>query len=127
MKPGPARRIKGTVSLPGDKSISHRAALIASLARGKSHVANFSTSQDCGSTLACLRQLGVFIKRDGNDLSLEVNGNLTAPADALDCGNSGSTMRMLAGILAGQNLATILTGDHSLQARPMKESSSRLN
>jgi 3-phosphoshikimate 1-carboxyvinyltransferase len=90
------------------------------LARGKSHVANFSTSQDCGSTLACLRQLGVFIKRDGNDLSLEVNGNLTAPADALDCGNSGSTMRMLAGILAGQNLATTLTGDHSLQARPMK-------
>ncbi len=124
MKISPARRIKGSVSLPGDKSISHRAALIAALANGKSQIANFSTSQDCASTLACLRRLGVSIERHENDVVIEARGCLSAPADSaaglLDCGNSGSTMRMLAGILAGQNSAATLTGDQSLQARPMK-------
>lgn len=120
MKISPARRINGTISFPGDKSISHRAALIASLARGKTHIANFSTSQDCASTLDCLRQLGVSIERQGNDVVLEARGHLSKAADSLDCGNSGSTMRMLAGILAGQNFATTLTGDDSLRSRPMK-------
>lgn len=120
MKISPARRIKGTISLPGDKSISHRAALIAALAKGKSHIANFSTSQDCASTLACLRQLGVSVASDGNDVVVEARGHLSASVNSLDCGNSGSTMRMLAGILAGRNFATTLTGDHSLQTRPMK-------
>lgn len=120
MKITPARRIKGRVGLPGDKSISHRAALIAALATGKSHLANFSTSQDCASTLACLRQLGVSIECAGSDVAVDAWGHFSAPADALDCGNSGSTMRMLAGILAGQNFAATLAGDNSLQARPMK-------
>jgi 3-phosphoshikimate 1-carboxyvinyltransferase len=124
MKISPARRVKGTIGLPGDKSISHRAALIAALANGKSRIASFSTSQDCASTLACLRQLGVSIEREGNDVALEGRGHLSAPPDvslaSLDCDNSGSTMRMLAGILAGQNFATTLTGDDSLQTRPMK-------
>jgi 3-phosphoshikimate 1-carboxyvinyltransferase len=120
MKISPARRIKGTINLPGDKSISHRAALIAALAKGKSHLTNFSTSQDCASTLACLRQLGISAESEGNDVVIEARGGLSAPSNLLDCGNSGSTMRMLAGILAGQNFAATLTGDHSLQARPMK-------
>ncbi len=120
MKISPARRIKGKVRLPGDKSISHRAVLVAALANGESHVQNFSTSQDCASTLACLRELGVSIERKGNDVCVAVNGSLRAPAKSLDCGNSGSTMRMLAGILAGQDFAATLTGDNSLQSRPMK-------
>lgn len=116
----PARRVKGTLSLPGDKSISHRAALIAALANGQSQIANFSTSQDCASTLACLRQLGVFVESKGTEVTIEARGHLSAPANSLDCGNSGSTMRMLAGMLAAQNFATTLTGDASLQTRPMK-------
>jgi 3-phosphoshikimate 1-carboxyvinyltransferase len=117
----PARRIRGRLRLPGDKSISHRAAIIAALARGSSLLTNFSTSEDCASTLACLSQLGVSIEREGNTVRVEgvgVNG-LRAPAAPLDCGNSGSTMRMLAGVLAGQNFASQLTGDDSLRSRPM--------
>jgi len=123
MKISPARRVKGTICLSGDKSISHRAALIAALANGKSHITNFSTSQDCASTLTCLRQLGVSIEHEESDVVIEARGRLSAPhvsTASLDCGNSGSTMRMLAGILAGHDFATLLTGDHSLQARPMK-------
>lgn len=117
----PARRIVGRLRLPGDKSISHRAAIIAALARGSSRLTNFSTSEDCASTLACLRQLGVSIERDGNTVRVEGVGidGLRAPAAPLDCGNSGSTMRMLAGVLAGQNFASQLTGDDSLRSRPM--------
>jgi 3-phosphoshikimate 1-carboxyvinyltransferase len=108
--------------LPGDKSISHRAALIAALANGRSHISNFSTSRDCASTLACLTELGVSIEREGNDIRVEGAGNrgLRAPTEPLDCGNSASTMRMLAGMLVGQNFDSILTGDGSLRLRPMK-------
>jgi len=121
MRIRPARRIKGRLRVPGDKSISHRAALIAALANGTSTISSFSTGADCAATLACLEALGVTIaKKEGN---LVVNGlgrqgfkPATAP---LDCGNSGSTMRMLAGVLAGQNLTTTLIGDKSLSARPM--------
>ncbi|MDQ5845637.1 MAG: 3-phosphoshikimate 1-carboxyvinyltransferase [Acidobacteriota bacterium] len=122
MKIRPARRIEGDVQLPGDKSISHRAALVASLAQGTSHIANFSTSQDCASTLSCLAKLGVQIKRNGSDVEIQGVGDVgfTAPKEALDCGNSGSTMRMLAGILAGQEFSSTLTGDDSLRARPMR-------
>lgn len=122
MKIRPARGIKGTVQLPGDKSISHRAALVASLAQGTSHIANFSTSQDCASTLSCLAQLGVRIKPNENDVEIQGVGDLgfTAPNEPLDCGNSGSTMRMLAGVLAGQEFSSTLTGDDSLRARPMR-------
>lgn len=122
MQISPARRIKGNVRLPGDKSISHRAALIAALANGSSRISNFSTSRDCESTLACLARLGVSIARDGNDICVEGAGNrgLRAPSEKLDCGNSASTMRMMAGMLAGQNFEAILTGDASLRSRPMK-------
>lgn len=108
--------------LPGDKSISHRAALLSALADGRSQLTNFSTSADCASTLACLRQLGVSIEREGASVRVAgvgVNGLLPA-ASALDCGNSGSTMRMLAGVLAGQNFVSELTGDRSLRSRPMR-------
>ncbi len=120
MKISLARRIRGTLRLPGDKSISHRAALLAAAAKGKSLLSNFSTSQDCASTLACLRQLGVSIDHNGNDVRIESDGQLHAPEQWLDCGNSGSTMRMLAGMLAGHDFAATLTGDDSLRSRPMK-------
>lgn len=121
MRIAPARRLKGSLSLPGDKSISHRAALIAALADGESHLTNFSTSSDCGSTLACLAQLGIRMERNGNDVHIQGVGvgRLSAPTDSLDCGNSGSTMRMLAGVLAGHGFSATLTGDASLLKRPM--------
>src|SRR3982750_4500717 len=124
MRIEPARRIGGRLSLPGDKSISHRAAIISALARGQSRLTNFSTSEDCAATLACLRELGVAIEREGECVVVEGVGSqgssLRTPSRALDCGNSGSTMRMLAGVLAGQDFVSELTGDHSLRSRPMK-------
>ena len=112
--------------VPGDKSISHRAALIAALAEagGRSRLTNYATSADCASTLACLAALSVPVKRDGNNVEIEGMGmrwthapRATAP---LDCGNSGTTMRLLAGLLAGQPFNSTLTGDASLRTRPMK-------
>jgi 3-phosphoshikimate 1-carboxyvinyltransferase len=107
--------------LPGDKSISHRAAMIAALAEGTSFLSNFSTSQDCASTLDCLRRLGVSIEQQGSRVRVKGAGTqrLRAPAEPIDCGNSGSTMRMLSGILAGNSFVSTLTGDESLRARPM--------
>ncbi|MEK6280629.1 MAG: 3-phosphoshikimate 1-carboxyvinyltransferase [Acidobacteriota bacterium] len=121
MKITAAKRINGSVRLPGDKSISHRAALIAALANGSSRFSNFATSRDCASTLSCLQNLGVSVSREGNDVRIEgVGSGFSAPSAPLDCGNSGSTMRMLAGLLAGQEFTSILTGDESLRSRPMK-------
>lgn len=121
MKIRPARRIAGRVRLPGDKSISHRAAIVAALAKGDSTISNFATGADCASTLLCLRALGVSIRQTDNLLSIEGVGpqGLHPTTGTLDCGNSGSTMRMLAGVLAGQDFETTLTGDKSLSARPM--------
>src|SRR5436190_6703936 len=118
----PAARITGRLSVPGDKSISHRAAIIAALADGWSSLSNYSTSQDCAATLSCLRQLGIIIEQQGNDARVKGQGvrGLTKARVPLDCGNSGSTMRMLAGVLAGQNFDSVLTGDDSLRARPMR-------
>ena len=126
MRITPAHRIAGQLRLPGDKSISHRAAMIAALAAGPSLLSNFSTSADCASTLDCLRSLGVSISRDGNEVLVQGTGPAGLKARAgsgsgpLDCGNSGSTMRMLAGVLAGYDFESVLTGDESLQSRPMK-------
>ncbi|MGC2246455.1 MAG: 3-phosphoshikimate 1-carboxyvinyltransferase [Terriglobales bacterium] len=117
----PARAIQGVVRIPGDKSISHRYAMLAALARGTSRFHNFSAARDCASTLACVVQLGAQSKR-ADDGAFEVTGvgpKLLAPSAPLDCGNSGSTMRMLSGILAGQPLASELFGDESLSRRPM--------
>jgi 3-phosphoshikimate 1-carboxyvinyltransferase len=120
----PARNVRGSVSLPGDKSISHRYAMLAALADGPSRLENYSTGADCASTLGCLRSLGVKWKRkDAADNVIEVQGSglsLTAPSEALDCGNSGSTIRMLSGIVAGQNFSSEMAGDESLSRRPME-------
>jgi len=118
----PAKRIRGRLSTPGDKSISHRAAMMAAIADGASRIKNFSTSADCQATLSCLRQLGVELERAGSDVLIHGVGlrGLQAPGEPLDCGNSGTTMRLLAGILAGQNFTTTLTGDESLGSRPMQ-------
>lgn len=118
MKIRSARRLKGTTRVPGDKSISHRAALIASLAEGASVIENFSTSQDCAATLSCLSQLGVKIDKDGTTIRIQ-GCHFHQPATTLDCANSGSTMRMIAGLLAAQNFESTLIGDASLIARPM--------
>jgi 3-phosphoshikimate 1-carboxyvinyltransferase len=116
----PARNIAGQVTLPGDKSISHRYAMLAAIAGGNTRLENFSTGADCASTLACLRALGVKWDRDGSRVTIHGCGpRLSAPVSSLDCGNSGSTMRMLSGILAGQEFTSELIGDESLSRRPM--------
>jgi 3-phosphoshikimate 1-carboxyvinyltransferase len=120
MRLSPAQKLEGHVTLPGDKSISHRAALIAALASGSSEIRNFSTAQDCASTLSCLRQLGVSVEINDGVVLFKGNQPLRAPVSHLDCGNSGSTIRILAGILAGQNFSAELIGDKSLSSRPMR-------
>ena len=119
MKLHPVHLIDGNLTLAGDKSISHRAALIAALASGTSRITNFSTAADCASTLSCLKQLGVEVERSGNDVTVK-GSNLRSPTVPLDCGNSGTTMRILAGVLAGQNFSSTLVGDESLSSRPMR-------
>jgi 3-phosphoshikimate 1-carboxyvinyltransferase len=120
----PARGVRGTVSLPGDKSISHRYAMLAAIADGPSRLANYSTGADCASTLGCLCSLGVRWEHKDeaeNVIAIEGSGlSLAAPTHALDCGNSGSTIRMLSGILAGQRFTSELAGDESLARRPMQ-------
>lgn len=118
----PARSLRGSVRLPGDKSISHRAAMLAAIAEGPSTLTNFSTGADCHSTLGCMAALGAKVSKDGTTIRVEGVGldGLTAPAAALDAGNSGSTIRMLSGILAGQPFATTIFGDESLSRRPMQ-------
>jgi len=121
---GPARNIRGSVTLPGDKSISHRYAMLAGIAEGPSRLENYSTGADCASTLGCMRALGVaWERKDSAANVIEVQGcgsSLTAPATPLDCGNSGSTMRMLSGVVAGQKFAAEMIGDESLSRRPME-------
>ena len=119
MRIASARRLKGTCSVPGDKSISHRAALIASLAEGVSTIENFSTAADCAATLSCLSDLGVGIEKEGATVRINAR-KLRQPAAPLNCGNSGSTMRMIAGRLAAENLECTLIGDASLTERPMR-------
>lgn len=124
----PARRVRGEVArLPGDKSISHRAALLAALAAGRVRVSNYATGADCAATLRCLAALGVPVRPEGAGvLSIEGAGRgpgvweWRAPAGPLDCGNSGTTMRLLAGLLAAQPCAATLMGDESLSRRPMR-------
>jgi 3-phosphoshikimate 1-carboxyvinyltransferase len=117
----PAKAFRGVLTLPGDKSISHRSAILAALAEGKSEVFNYSPAADCESTLQCLRGLGVNIEEKGSVI-VEGKGleGWTKPRKTLDAGNSGTTMRLLAGTLAGQKFASQLTGDGSLRRRPMK-------
>ncbi|HVQ38921.1 MAG TPA: 3-phosphoshikimate 1-carboxyvinyltransferase [Pyrinomonadaceae bacterium] len=118
----PVKRLRGEMRVPGDKSISHRAAMLSSLAQGESLLENFSSAQDCAATLECFRSLGVDITRDGVTVVIEGRGaaGLQEPDQILDAQNSGTTMRLLAGLLAGQPFASTITGDASLRARPMQ-------
>jgi 3-phosphoshikimate 1-carboxyvinyltransferase len=116
----PARGVAGSLRLPGDKSISHRYAMLAAIAEGTTRLENFSTGADCASTLACMQALGADVRRSENKVEIRGRGpKLQPPASPLDCGNSGSTMRMLSGILAGQEFTSELIGDESLSRRPM--------
>jgi 3-phosphoshikimate 1-carboxyvinyltransferase len=120
--------VTGVVRVPGDKSISHRYALLAALADGPTTLSNYAPGADCASTLACLAALGITIDRgpaaSNDSLRLVIAGRgvrgLRAPTDSLDCGNSGSTMRMLAGVVAAHPFVSTLVGDRSLSRRPMR-------
>ena len=117
----PARSLRGTVSVPGDKSISHRAVMLGALAEGATLIENFLPGEDCLATVACFRKLGVEISWTGKD-SLRIQGcgleGLREPEEVLDAGNSGTTMRLLLGIMAGQPFFSVLNGDASLRCRP---------
>ena len=118
----PAAAITGAITLPGDKSISHRYAMISSIAEGDSRILNYSTGADCHSTLGCMRALGIEITGEGTEFVVHGKGldGLRVPAGDLDAGNSGSTIRMLSGILAAQPFTTRIFGDESLSRRPMQ-------
>jgi 3-phosphoshikimate 1-carboxyvinyltransferase len=118
----PARRLGGAVRLPGDKSVSHRYALLGAIADGRTTITGYAPGADCASTLHCLTRLGVAVFRDDTTVRVEGFGlrGLHAPKAPLDCGNSGSTMRMLAGVLAAHPFTVTLTGDASLRRRPMR-------
>jgi 3-phosphoshikimate 1-carboxyvinyltransferase len=117
-----AARIETEISVPPDKSISHRAVLLASLSNGPCVIRNFLEGEDCRSTVQAMRQLGVFIEtpEPGTLIVEGTSGRLTKPFGDIDCGNSGTTMRLMAGILAAQNFRTRMVGDHSLSKRPMQ-------
>jgi 3-phosphoshikimate 1-carboxyvinyltransferase len=116
----PAKNVAGSVRIPGDKSISHRYAMLGAIAEGTTKLENYSTGADCASTLSCIKALGATWKRNGNQVVIHGRGReLQVSASPLDCGNSGSTIRMLSGILAGQEFTSELYGDESLSRRPM--------
>jgi 3-phosphoshikimate 1-carboxyvinyltransferase len=118
----PAKNVLGALRLPGDKSISHRYGMLAAFAEGTSRFTNFSTGADCASTLKCMEALGATVRRlEGGSVEVTgVGGRVTPAAGALDCGNSGSTMRMISGLLAPQEGTFTLAGDASLSRRPME-------
>ena len=114
--------LHGTISVPGDKSISHRAVMFGSLAQGTTEITHFLEGADCLSTIGCFRSMGIPIKRTKDTILVHGKGlhGLSKPVDVLDCGNSGTTTRLISGILAAQNFDVTLTGDASIQTRPMK-------
>src|SRR5438874_10409309 len=118
----PALRVGGVMSVPGDKSISHRLAMLGAIADGTTTIHNFAASVDCQSTLECLRRLGVRIDRNGSTIVIQGRGlrGLQESSRELDAGNSGTTVRLMSGILAGQPFESTFTGDESLSRRPMK-------
>lgn len=118
----PARRLRGRLRVPGDKSIAHRYAILAALAEGRSTIANYAPGADCQSTLACLQALGVDVHCETAAVTLLGRGlgRLCSPHGPLDAGNSGTTMRLLAGVLAGHAFSATITGDASLSRRPMR-------
>lgn len=122
MKLQSIRRLRGEVIVPGDKSISHRAVMFGALAEGKTEITGFLRGADCLSTISCFRQLGISIEETADKIIVHGKGlhGLRAPVSTLDTGNSGTTMRLISGILAGQNFTSVLTGDSSIQRRPMR-------
>src|SRR5471030_3318305 len=119
----PARRLRGRLTVPGDKSIAHRYALLAALAEGRSTLSHYAPGADCRSTLACLRGLGIEVEEGINGTVTLLGrgfGQLRSPSGPLDAGNSGTTMRLLAGVLAGQAFSATMIGDASLSRRPMR-------
>lgn len=116
-----AKKLKGAITIPPDKSISHRAAMFAALSKGKVNIKNYSRGADCHSTLNIIKQLGCdIVFHDEMNLTINAQKALQTPSCELDCGNSGTTMRMMSGILAGQEFTSTLFGDISLSKRPMK-------
>ena len=125
----PSRGLKGEVTIPGDKSISHRSIMLGSIALGTTEITHFLDGADCLSTIDCFRKMGVEIERKPSSILVHGKGlrGLTAPASTLNVGNSGTTTRLISGILSGQNFATTLSGDDSLNSRPMKRIMTPLN
>ena len=114
--------LHGEVTIPGDKSISHRSVMFGSIAKGDTEITNFLQGADCLSTISCFRAMGIEIENDGNRVLVHGKGlhGLSKPENVLDCGNSGTTTRLISGILSAQNFDVTLTGDASIQKRPMK-------
>ena len=125
----PTRGLKGEVTIPGDKSISHRSIMLGSIALGTTEITHFLEGADCLSTIDCFRKMGVEIERKPSSILVHGKGlrGLTSPASTLNVGNSGTTTRLISGILSGQNFATTLSGDDSLNSRPMKRIMTPLN
>lgn len=115
------KQLKGTITVPGDKSISHRSVMFGAISHGLTEVTGFLQGADCLSTIACFKKLGIDIENDHKTVKIHGKGlhGLTAPSDILDAGNSGTTTRLISGILAGQSFETTITGDASIQKRPM--------
>ena len=125
----PVKGLKGEVTIPGDKSISHRSIMLGSIALGTTEITHFLEGADCLSTIDCFRRMGVEIERKPSSILVHGKGlrGLTASASTLNVGNSGTTTRLISGILSGQNFATTLSGDASLNSRPMKRIMTPLN
>lgn len=115
-------RLRGELTVPGDKSISHRAVMFGSLAQGTTRITHFLEGADCLSTISCFRKMGVDIERNASEILVHGKGlhGLSASSEILDVGNSGTTTRLISGILAGQSFTSELNGDASIQSRPMK-------
>lgn len=117
-----AKQLKGTISIPGDKSISHRAIMFGAISKGTTEITNFLQGADCLSTISCFQKMGISIENTNDHVIVHGKGlhGLTAPTELLDVGNSGTTTRLISGILAGQSFSSTLNGDASIQKRPMK-------
>src|SRR5262245_53936935 len=119
----PPKRLRGVIETPGDKSISHRSVILNAVAEGNARITHFLTGADCRSTIACVQALGVKVEHAGDEVRVYGAGlrGLQEPIGVLDCGNSGTTLRLLTGLLAGQaDLFAVLSGDESLCSRPQK-------
>lgn len=121
MKVSKSSPLRGELTVPGDKSISHRAVMFGSISEGLTEITDFLQGADCLSTISCFRKMGIEIENTGERILVHGRGlhGLTAPSETLDAGNSGTTTRLISGILAGQNFSSRLTGDASIQSRPM--------